>query len=268
MNREKHRIVVKVGTSTLTRGQSGINFRALDRLTRVLADLKNSGHEIILVSSGAIGAGVVKLRLKERPSDLRHKQAVAAVGQCELMHLYDKFFGEYGTSVGQILLTRDDVDRPAVRQNLIATFNTLLQFGTIPVVNENDSVCFEEIESEHKVFGDNDTLSAVVAALVDADMLVLLSDIDGLYDSDPHKNPDANLIAVVDRIDDEILALAGGVGSSMGTGGMVTKLEAARIAGSAGIDMVITNGAFPESLYTLATGGQIGTLFRGQGRKQ
>ena len=259
---ERKRIVVKVGTSTLTHQNSGLNFRNIDRIARVLTDLKNSGHEMILVTSGAIGAGVVKLHMKQRPKDVQMKQACAAVGQCELMHLYDKFFGEYGAAVGQILLTRDDVDHPSVKESLAGTFEALLGAGVIPVVNENDSVCYEEIESEHKVFGDNDTLSAVVAALVRADLLVLLSDIDGLYDADPHRSCDARLIPVIDELSDEIMALGGGAGSAMGTGGMLTKLEAAKVATAAGIDMVITNGAYPESLYMLADGGQVGTLFR------
>ncbi len=260
----KKRIVVKVGTSTLAHPGGGMNFRNLDRLTRVLADIKNNGSEVILVSSGAIGVGAGKLKMAARPNELRLKQAAAAVGQCELMHLYDKFFGEYGATVAQILLTRDDVDRPSVRENLINTFEALLELGVIPVVNENDSVCFEEIESAHKVFGDNDTLSAVVATLVRADLLVLLSDIDGLYSADPHRDPDAALIAEVLEITDEIRRLAGGSGTALGTGGMLTKVQAAEIATAAGIDMVITNGEKPENLYFLADGGSIGTRFRGR----
>ncbi len=258
------RIVVKVGTSTLTHAGGGMNFRNMDRLARVLTDVKSGGCEVVLVSSGAIGAGAGKLKLRTRPTELRLKQAAAAVGQCELMHLYDKFFGEYGATVAQILLTRDDVDRPAVKQNLQNTFEALLELGVIPVVNENDSVCFEEIETEHKVFGDNDTLSAVVATLVQADLLVLLSDIEGLYSADPHLDPDAALISEVPEITDEIRRLAGGAGSRFGTGGMATKLLAAEIATGAGIDMVITNGEKPENLYFLADGGTIGTRFRGR----
>ena len=259
---ERKRIVVKVGTSTLTHESKGLNFRNIDRIARVLTDLRNSGHEVVLVTSGAIGVGVVKMHMRQRPADVRMKQACAAIGQCELMHLYDKIFGEYGATVGQILMTRDDVDRPNVKESLTGTFQALLQMGVIPVVNENDSVCYEEIESEHKVFGDNDTLSAVVAALVKADLLVLMSDIDGLYDADPHQSSDARLIPVIDELSDDILALGGGAGSAMGTGGMYTKLEAAKIAMGAGINMAIINGAYPESLYMLADGGQVGTLFR------
>lgn len=260
--KEKKRIVIKVGTSTLSHDGRGLNFRNIDMLARTLADINNKGHEVILVSSGAIGAGCGKLNLTERPVDLRLKQAVAAVGQCELMHIYDKFFGDYGVTVGQILLTRDDVDRPNVKQNLLGTFEALLELGVIPVVNENDSVCIEEIESEHKVFGDNDTLSAVVAILVSADLLVILSDIDGLYDSDPKINGGARLIPIVETIDDSVISLAGGAGSSFGTGGMATKLTAAALAVENGIDMVITNGSVPQSLYTILDGGSAGTLFR------
>ena len=239
-----------------------MNFRNIDYLARTLTDIKNEGHEVILVTSGAIGAGCGKLNLPERPKDLRVQQAVAAVGQCELMHIYDKFFGEYGAAVGQILLTRDDVEQPNVKQNLLGTFESLLKLGVIPVVNENDSVCIEEIENEHKIFGDNDTLSAIVAVLVSADVLVLMSDIDGLYDGDPRKNNSARLIPVVDEINDNINALAGGAGSDFGTGGMATKLAAAAIAMENGIDMVITNGENPRNLYTIAKGGRVGTLFR------
>ena len=259
---DKKRIVFKVGTSTLCHGGKGLNFRNIDGLARVLTDVKNEGHEVVLVSSGAIGAGVSKLGLRERPSEIRVKQAVAAVGQLELMHIYDKLFGEYGATVGQVLFTRDDVDKPSVRQNLCGTFETLLSMGVIPIVNENDSVCIEEIESEHKVFGDNDTLSAVVASLVGAGLLVILSDIDGLFDSDPHRNPDARLIPVVTEIDDNILRLADGAKNELGTGGMVTKLTAAQIAGRHGIDTIITNGSKPQNLYIAVHGGDVGTRFK------
>ncbi|UOO36924.1 glutamate 5-kinase [Oscillospiraceae bacterium CM] len=265
--KKKKRVVIKVGTSTLSHGGKGLNFRNIDGLARVLTDIKNAGHEVILVSSGAIGAGCGKLNMKGRPVDVRLKQAVAAVGQCELMHVYDKFFSEYGAPVGQILLTRDDVDRPNVRLNLLGTFEALLELGVIPVVNENDSVCIEEIESEHKVFGDNDTLSAVVATLVDADLLVILSDIDGLFDKDPRKNKDASLIPVVDAVDGDLLAEIGGAGTAFGTGGMQTKLAAAKIATENGIDMVITNGANPRNLYDILEGKGVGTLFRKKGKK-
>ena len=256
------RIVFKVGTSTLCHGGKGLNFRNIDGLARVLTDIKNEGNEVILVSSGAIGAGVAKLGLPERPVDIREKQAVAAVGQLELMHIYDKMFNEYGATVGQVLFTREDVDRPTVKQNLSGTFSALLSMGVIPIVNENDSVCIEEIESEHKIFGDNDTLSAVVATLTKADLLVILSDIDGLFDCDPHLNPEAKLIPLVTKIDDDMIALAGGTRGKLGTGGMVTKLSAVRIASESGIETVITNGSNPNNLYIAAQGGEIGTRFK------
>jgi len=268
---KKKRVVFKVGTSTLCHSGKGLNFKNIDRLARVLTDIKNEGNEVILVSSGAIGAGVAKLGLSERPKDIRKKQAVAAVGQLELMHIYDKLFGEYGATVGQILLTREDVDRPTVRLNLTGTFDALISMGVIPIVNENDSVCIEEIESEHKVFGDNDTLSASVAALVGADLLVLLSDIDGLYDMDPHMNQDATLIPVVYEINDEIIALAGGTKNGLGTGGMATKITAAGMAGNSGIETIITNGAVSQNLYAAVNDAQVGTRFKlsqGGGKSQ
>ena len=257
----KMRIVVKVGTSTLCHSGRGINLHNADRLARALADIKTVGHEVILVSSGAIGAGVGKLSLAGRPEELRLKQAVASVGQCELIHIYDKFFGEYGSAIGQVLLTKDDVERPTVRQNLIGTFEALLTLGIVPVVNENDAVGFEEIETEHKVFGDNDTLSAIVAELVDADLLIILSDIDGLYDGDPHRDSNAELIPVVGELTPEIWELAGGVGSELGTGGMVTKLAAVEIARAAGIDTIITNGKDMENVYKAVGGEPVGTRF-------
>lgn len=261
---EKQRIVVKVGTSTLTHNDGGMDFRTFERLARVLSDISNMGHEVVLVTSGAIAVGKNKLRLSERPKELRMKQAAAAVGQCELMHIYDKFFGEYGKVVGQILLTGDDVERPKRKENLINTFRALLDTGVIPIVNANDSVNYQEIQSEHMVFGDNDTLSAVVTVLCDADLLVLLSDIDGLYESDPHQNPDAPLIPRVEELDEKILALAGGSISNRGTGGMVTKLTAAKTVMEAGANMIITNGERPEDLYDIIEGKSVGTLFVGK----
>ncbi len=256
------RIVIKIGTSTLTHAGGGVNLRNLDRLARVLSDIKHAGREVILVSSGAIGVGAGKLHMRERPTELRMKQATAAIGQCELMHLYDKLFGEYGVTVAQILLIRENMEHPVQKQNLLGTINALLELGALPVVNENDSVSFDEIESEHKVFGDNDTLSAYVAQLIGADLLVLFSDIDGLYSADPHTDADARLIAEVDEITDHIRALAGGAGSAFGTGGMATKIQAAEIATAAGCDMIITNGARPENLYDIAEGRARGTRFR------
>ena len=255
------RIVFKVGTSTICHGGKGLNYKNIDGIARVLADIKNEGHEVILISSGAIGAGVSKLGLPERPADIRIKQAVAAVGQLGLMHIYDKMFGEYGATVGQVLITKDDVNRPTVKQNLIGTFEALLSMKVIPIVNENDSVCIEEIESEQQVFGDNDTLSAIVAVLLNADLLIILSDIDGLYDSDPYKNIDAKLISTVNKIDDRVIALAGGTKNDLGTGGMATKLTAASIAGDGGVETVITNGSKPQNLYIAVHGGDAGTRF-------
>ena len=257
--KDRKRIVVKVGTSTLSHGGKGLRLRNIDRLAKTLADIKNAGNEVILVTSGAIGAGCGKLNLAERPGDLRVQQAVAAVGQSELMHIYDRFFREYGAVVGQILLSKDDVDRPTVKQNLLGTFRSLLELGVIPVVNENDSICIEEIESEHQIFGDNDMLSAIVAILLEADLLIILSDIDGLYDGDPRENKDAQLIPVV--CGDAVESCAGGAGSAFGRGGMATKVAAAKLAADAGIDTVITNGAQPEGIYTIIEGGSVGTLF-------
>lgn len=243
-----------------------MNLREMDALARVLSDLKNMGHEIILVSSGAIGIGTGKLGLPARPADLRGKQAAAAVGQCEMMHLYDKFFGEYGQTVGQILLTDADVDDPLRSAHLTGTFSALLDMGVIPVVNENDSVSSSEIETgTKKVLGDNDTLSAIVAQLCGADLLVLLSDIDGLYDADPRVDPGARLIPTVTAITPEIEALGGGGGTKWGTGGMATKLSAARRAMAAGIDMVIANSARLDALYDIVAGGGVGTRFTAQG---
>lgn len=260
MNRQ--RLIIKVGTSTLLRQGGGVNFREMDALARVLSDLKNMGHEVILVSSGAIGVGAGKLGLRERPKELRFKQAAAAVGQCELMHLYDKFFGEYGQSVAQILLTDEDVEDPIRSEHLSGTFEALLEMGCIPVVNENDSVSASEIETgQKKVLGDNDTLSAIVAGLCRADLLVLLTDIDGLYDADPRKDPNAKLIHRVEAITPEIEALGGGGGTQWGTGGMATKLTAAKRSMSHGIDMVIANADRLDALYDIVEGKDAGTRF-------
>ncbi|MBP3360141.1 MAG: glutamate 5-kinase [Clostridia bacterium] len=249
------RIVVKVGTSTLTYETGKLNLKRMDRLAMILSDLHNSGKEIILVSSGAIGVGVGKLGLPERPSETRYKQAVAAAGQCELMYLYDKFFSEYNNTVAQILLTKEDIAIPRRKRNTQNTFNALIEMGMIPIVNENDTIAVDEIE-----FGDNDTLSAIVADFVDADLLVLFSDIDGFYDCDPHSCPDASLIRTVYDIA-PVRGLAGGVGSNRGTGGMITKLDAAELATDAGINMIIANGNNVDSLYDILDGKQVGTLF-------
>ena len=253
------RIVIKVGTSTLAHTTGCLNIRRVEQLCRTLSDLKNAGHEIILVSSGAIGMGVGKLSLKERPTDMATKQAAAAVGQCELMYTYDKLFGEYNHTVAQILLTGEDVENEKRRTNFHNTMFRLLELGALPIINENDTVATDEI-----VIGDNDTLAAIVASEISADLLVLLSDIDGLYTKDPHKYSDASLIPVVEKLTPEILALAEGKGSELGTGGMKTKLRAAQIATKAGMDMIIANGADPMILYKISDGEAFGTKFIGQ----
>ncbi|MBR1658906.1 MAG: glutamate 5-kinase [Oscillospiraceae bacterium] len=256
------RIVVKVGTSTLTHASGALDLRTMEKLVRVLSDLAGEGREVVLVSSGAIGVGTAKLGLAERPRELRMKQAAAAVGQCRIMHVYDKLFSEYNRTTAQILLTGDDVADPVRAGHLRATFSSLLELGVVPVVNENDSVSAAEIEAgHHKIFGDNDTLSAVVAALVGAELLVLFSDIEGLYDADPRSNPEAKLLRRVTALTPENLAMAGGAGTWRGTGGMQTKLSAARAAMEAGCDMVITNGKRPEALYDIVEGLEVGTRF-------
>lgn len=255
--KEINRIVVKVGTSTLTYDTGKINLRRMSKLAQVLSDLKNAGVEIALVTSGAIGVGVGKLGLKERPHDTPGRQAAATVGQCELMFLYDKFFGEYGNITGQLLVTKDDFDDEERHRNLHNSFMKLFEYGAIPVINENDSVAVDEI-----VFGDNDSLSAHVAKIVDADLLVILTDIDGLFNANPREDENAVLIHCVEEITDETLAIAGGSGTSRGTGGMITKIHAAQIATEAGINTVVMNGSDPEEIYKLLDGRQIGTLFK------
>lgn len=252
-------LVVKVGTSTLTYENGKVNLRRMEELCRTLSDLQNAGKKLVLVSSGAIGVGVGKLGLAKRPEETEKKQALAAVGQCELMFLYDKFFGEYGHAVAQVLLTADVVEHERSRRNVENTFQELLKMNVIPVVNENDTV--ETSELEGKNFGDNDTLSAVVAGLVKAQGLVILTDIDGLYDSDPRRDPKAKLIHRVEKITPEIEALAGGAGSNRGTGGMATKIKAARIAGEKGIPCAVISGGKMENLYRLLQGEEVGTLF-------
>ena len=265
MQRKKQvrRLVVKVGTSTLTRDTGSLNLQNMERLARVLSDLEGMGYQVVLVSSGAIGIGTKKLRLDARPTELRMKQATAAVGQCMMMHIYDKLFAEYNRTVAQILLTGEDVDAPVRSEHLHNTFEALLELGVIPVVNENDSVSSAEIETgQCKVLGDNDTLSAMVARLCGADLLVLLSDIDGLYNADPRKDPEAKLIHLVTKVTPELRAAAGGAGSWRGTGGMAPKLNAAELAMEAGIGMVISNGSRPEDLDGIVDGEEIGTRFR------
>jgi glutamate 5-kinase len=257
--KELKRIVIKVGTSSLTYETGKINIKKIEALVRVISDLCNRGIEVVLVSSGAVGAGVGKLNLKEKPSQVQKKQALAAIGQATLVSIYDKFFSEYGHNTAQVLLTKFILDDPERYQNTKNTFNTMFEYGVIPIVNENDVISTYELE-----FGDNDTLSAYIAKLVDAQLLVLLSDIDGLFDSNPTENPDAQLISLVEEIDSNVLSAAGGAGSRRGTGGMITKLKAAEIVTACGIDMIITNGASPERIYDVFDGKQVGTLFAGK----
>lgn len=250
------RIVVKVGTSTLTHSTGLLNIRKIELLVKILADLKNAGKDLILVSSGAIGVGVGELNMKQRPTDTPTKQACAAIGQCELMYIYDKLFSQYNHKVAQILLTRDIIEQDKRKQNVQNTFHRLLELNVIPVVNENDTVSVEELE-----FGDNDTLSAIVGTLVETDLLLILSDIDGLYNKNPKQFADAHLIHHVPVINQEILALAGGKGSALGTGGMITKLNAAQMALANGFPMVLLNGKHPEQIYQLYDGETVGTIF-------
>ncbi len=260
----QNRIVVKVGTSTLTNEMGKSDLRAFDRLACVLSDIQNMGYEVILVSSGAIAVGTNKLKMKERPSSMRMKQAAAAVGQCRIMYLYDKFFNDYDKTIAQILLNAEDIKQEEKKENLINTFNALLEMDIIPVVNENDSVSYTEIESKDRLFGDNDMLSAVVAVLCRARRLVILSDINGLYDADPRLYPNARLISRIEEINEEVHSLAGGAGSRRGTGGMKTKLRAAQLATAQGIDTIITNGKSSEALYEIIKGNKAGTLFSGK----
>lgn len=251
------RIVIKVGTSTLTYENGKINIRQMEHLVRVISDLVNKGNEVVLVSSGAVGAGVGKLGLEHRPEEIQKKQALAAIGQASLVSMYDRFFSEYGYNAAQVLLTKYVFDAEQKYNNTKNAFMTMLEYGVIPIVNENDVVSTDELE-----FGDNDTLSAYVAVLVDADLLVIMSDIDGLYDSDPSNNPNAKIIPIVTQLDDSILSAAGGAGTRRGTGGMKTKLHAAEIVLKNGIDMIITNGKRIENLYDIADEKAIGTLFK------
>lgn len=252
-------LVIKVGTSTLAHGSGKLNIRRVEWLCRVISDLKNAGNEIILVSSGAIGMGVGKLNLACRPSDMPTKQAAAAVGQCELMYTYDRLFSEYNHTVAQILITGDDIENELRRTHFVNTLERLLELGALPIINENDTVATAEI-----AVGDNDTLAAIVAVNSGADLLVLLTDIDGLYSADPKKDKAARLIPQVDKIDDKIRSLAGGAGSSLGTGGMATKIHAAEICTASGIDMIIARGDNPDVLYDICEGKGAGTRFIGK----
>ena len=250
------RIVIKIGTSTLAHPTGHLNIRRVEQLCKIMSDIKNAGHELILVSSGAIGMGVGKLGLLERPKDIPSKQAAAAVGQCELMYTYDKLFSEYHHTVAQLLITGDDTASNTRRFNFTNTLNRLLELGALPIINENDTVATDEI-----VIGDNDTLAAIVARSVHADMLILLSDIDGLYTADPHTHPEAALLHHVARVDDHIREIAGISSSTQGTGGMVTKLHAADICLGCGCKMVIANGNDPGNLYDILEGKTVGTTF-------
>lgn len=258
------RIVVKLGTSTLTHSSGKLNLHRMEKIVRAISDIQGAGNEIIIVTSAAISVGTAKLGLPERPKELKFKMATAAVGQARIMHIYDTLFSEYNRTVAQILLTGDNVEDETDSKYLKNTFEALLSMGVIPIVNENDSVSSVEIESgHHKVLGDNDTLSAIVARLCEADLLILMTDIDGLYDSDPRKNPDAKLISRVHEITPNIEAMAGGAGTVHGTGGMATKIAAAKIALDAGFEMVITNSENVENLYDIVEGRPVGTRFIG-----
>ncbi len=250
------RIVIKIGTSTLAHPTGHLNIRRVEEMCKIISDMKNAGNQIILVSSGAIGMGVGKLGLSSRPTDIPTKQAAAAVGQCELMYTYDRIFTRYHHTVAQLLITGEDVKNETRHNNFNNTITRLLDLNAIPVINENDTVATDEI-----VIGDNDTLAAIVAKSIKADKLILLSDIDGLYTSDPHTDPSAQLIPTVNKVDKALSALAGGSASQQGTGGMVTKLHAAEICLSVGCDMIITNGNNPENLYSILDGKSVGTTF-------
>ena len=251
------RIVIKVGSSTLTYENGKPNLRRIEQLCRVVSDLKNRGMEVILVSSGAVAVGVNRLRLAARPTDTKGKQAAAAVGQCDLMSHYDRNFSEYGYVSAQILLNRDVIEHADRKQNIINTFHALLELGAVPIVNENDSVSVEELE-----FGDNDNLSAIVASLVEAEGLIILTDIDGYYDDDPRENPDAHLIHEIYEISDQMIEAAGGKGSSRGTGGMRTKLEAAKYALRHGIETIIMSGNNPKKIFDVFDGYSVGTQIK------
>lgn len=260
--KDKQRIVIKVGTSTLTYENGKANLRKVEKLCKVISDLENQGHEMVLVSSGALGVGMGKLGITTRPTETNKKQAIAAVGQCELMFMYDKFFDEYNNVVSQILLTKYVVETPHKEETVRNTFMSLIDMGIIPIVNENDSVATDELEGNK--IGDNDQLSAIVAKIINADKLIILTDIDGLYDKNPATNSDAKKINTVELITDEIKAMAGGRGSSCGTGGMATKILAAEIATEVGIDVQIISGENPETIYDVFEGKPVGTIFMGK----
>ncbi len=253
------RVVIKIGTSTITHPTGHLNVRRMEQLCKVMADIKNAGHEVIVVSSGAIGMGAGKLHLQARPDDVPTRQAAASVGQCELMYTYDRLFGSYGHTVAQVLLTADDIQNGTRRNNIEATLARLLDFGAVPIINENDTVATAEIEGGE--IGDNDTLSAEVAVAVSAELLILLTDMPGLFTADPRKNESARLIPLVTEITQEMLDAAGGAGTGYATGGMASKLAAAAILKPKGIDMVITGGQNPDCLYEVMAGRPVGTRF-------
>ena len=259
--REKKRIVIKIGTSTITHMSTGnLNLGKMEKFVRILTDIRNQNKEVVIVSSGAIGAGRKALGFKEKPKTLSEKQACAAVGQARLMMIYQKLFAEYNQTIAQILITKRILLNEISLQNAKNTFHELLELGVIPIVNENDPISTDQIQEEN--FGDNDTLSANVAEMVDADLLILLSDIDGLYTDDPHKNPEARLLKVVDAIDENIYGMAKeSTGSNVGTGGMATKLAAAKIATLSGTDMIIANGGDVRILQDIFENDYVGTLF-------
>ncbi|QSX09733.1 glutamate 5-kinase [Alkalibacter rhizosphaerae] len=258
--KEANRIVIKIGTSSITYPTGNINIQRMEALARVITDLENSGKDVILVSSGAIGAGMDKIGLSNKPTLLKEKQAAAAVGQAILMQLYQKFFGEYNQAIAQILLTADVFHSPIKKANTVNTFETLFEYGVVPIVNENDAISTEEIQEER--FGDNDTLSAMVAVLMNADLLIILSDVEGLYSDNPLKNPDAHLIHAVEKLTDELMCVAGGSNSKVGTGGMITKLCASKITSAKGIPTILASSSDLKNIYRILEGQDIGTFIK------
>lgn len=257
--KQAKRIVIKIGTSSLVHAGGKMNLRRIEKLARVISELMNQGREIILVSSGAIGVGAEALKLRERPSTVSGRQAAAAVGQVHLMQVYSRLFAEYGYNVAQILLTRDTVDAPEAKQNAVNTFTGLIEMHVLPVVNENDTIAVDEIK-----FGDNDNLSSIVARITGADLLIILTDIDGYYKDNPADRPDAEMYHNITDLSEAIETAAGGAGSRLGTGGMLTKVHASRLAAAAGIHAVIANGSDPEILYRILDGEDVGTMFVGK----
>ena len=261
------RIVIKIGTSSLTYSTGRLNYRYVKELVAVVSDLKNMGHEIVLVSSGAMGVGLGKVSLQKKPAETDKRRALAAIGQSSLMSIYEELFGAYDCQVAQVLITKSALQNEADKYDIASAFSRMFEFGVLPIVNENDVVASDAMKSVDK-FGDNDTLSAYVAEFIEANILIILSDIDGLYDSDPRSNPDAKIVPLVTDVSADILKMAGGAGTARGTGGMATKLNAACIVMASGIDMVITNSSRPENMYGIVAGEEIGTLFSGSGNNK